>query len=995
METDVTIHYGVNEGGAFPLTEFNEAELEGTLRSDSTIRPDTQAKPTVTSREFVLSGQKYFYVRSLSDNSGEAQVFLVEREGKEYALKIYYPNVDIKRETLQVISNISFDMVVRVYSFGKLYLDGSTRNYELMEYLRGGSLAELELGEDINLFRRIALQAAAALSCCHNNNVIHKDIKPSNLFFRDEEHTAVVLGDFGISSIMVDNGHLHRTTQARTPLYAAPEMYNDVIDGEVEITSAADYYSLGITLLTLWVGMKKFNTNERMIMKRKNEGRIPGVSSLPERVKMIVQGLTAVNPDTRWTYKEVEKWFLGESPEVDIASPYLKYGSFVVDPERNLVADNIKELVPMLADNERIACGYLYSGKLREWLERCGNTKLSIVLDDIIRNRYPADQTSGLMAALYAMDLSYPYKDIHGDMCNGLHEAAMSLLANYDEYLVVLKNPRDRFWIYLEAHSKIDIKRLHDYFKVKDLDEGRKAVSKLVYEIDSDMPFFTGLKSSTLSDIVRCFGYERMTEDDWQSVTDGRLLSWMSSHSGGLACESLRIMTEGQPYSRELAYKVLYNVDKTAAYELRDADTPEKVGEVLSEQLVLWQHLDDTEFAEKIKEYSDPGGRFLYFAQLHGWFDQVAEATRCFDLGCEENRDRLGAYDLRTAAYRMCRILGVMPKYELSDGSRLEDGRNIDNRHRSEIRREMHSGYFAQWLSVYYHEDPYFDFSETYSYERMLEEWINVLGSFDAQTSYYKRFINAKKETSCKYKEVSDIYNRLKARENTWRFVFYGLCSVWIVLVIAFGTGNRDYLLSHSMLSIGVPVGGASALILGVRAFFKGCGFLLSCLCGVLGALSSLLPVWLLKFTEANIPAMFIPAIIFITCIYMLICHLTDFRRESQEDKKFISEILDDDIKSTLIEPLFYTFKTKSYKFRGSKFGILDDVQNRVRSIAGESVLHYVLWSLMAAFLVIEMVVYNPHLMNADNPYSGKRQTAINQVINPVAEDIDLEQHDL
>lgn len=976
MKTDITIRYDIESNGSQPLPESNDAGLERTLKVDSTTRPDAPPVPSVTSREFVLRGSKYYYTRSLSNNSGEAQVFLVHRDGKEYVLKIYYPNVDIKRETLKVVSNINFDMIVRVYDFGKLFLDGSNRYYELMEYLRGGTLAELELGEDMDKFRRIALQAAAALSCCHTNNIIHKDIKPSNFFFRDEARREVVLGDFGISSIMTGDGLLHRTTQARTPLYAAPEMYNDVIDGEVEITSAADYYSLGITLLTLWVGMKKFNTNERMIMKRKNEGRIPGVSSLPERVKMIVQGLTAVNPESRWSYKEVEKWFLGDSPEVDIASPYLKYGSFVVDPERNLVADNIKELVPMLAENERIACGYLYSGKLREWLEKCGNTKLSIVLEDIVRNRYPVDQTAGLMAAVYAMDSSYPYKDIHGNMCGGIHEAASSLLASPDDYSVILKNPRDRFWVYLETHSKADIKKLHDYFKVKRPEESRKALSRLVYEIDADMPFFSGMKSSTLPDIVRCFGYESMTEDDWESVTDGRLLSWMSSHSGGMACESMRIMTEGQPYSRELAYKVLYNIDKTAAYDLREADTPEMVGELLSEQLIQWQHLDEAEFAEKMREYSEHDGRFFHYAQLHGWFDLVGEVTRCFDLGSDENRNRFCAYDLRTAAYRMCRIFGVIPKYELSDGSKLVNGKEIDNRYRSEIRREMHSGYFIQWLSVFYHEDPYQDFSETYSYERMLEEWINVLGSFDAQTPYYKRFVTAKEETQRKYKEVSDIYNRLKAKENIWRFVFYSLCSLWLLLLVLFGVGNREYMLEHAVLTIGLPVGGASALIVGIRTFFKGYGFVISCLCGALGALSSLLPIWALRFTEANMPLLFIPVIILLTAVYIIICHLTDFRRESQEDKKFINEILDNDIQSTLIEPLYYTFKTKSYKFRGSKFGALDDVQNRVRSIAGESVLHYVLWSLMAAFLLIEMIVYNPHLLNVDNPHSGGRHAS-------------------
>jgi hypothetical protein len=93
------------------------------------------------------------------------------------------------------------------------------------------------------------------------------------------------------------------------------------------------------------------------MMRQKNEGRIPRMNELPERIKLLVMGLTVVNPINRWGYEQVEQWFLGESPKVDLSSPFLKYQSFVVDPERNLVAENVQELVPMLLANERLAIG--------------------------------------------------------------------------------------------------------------------------------------------------------------------------------------------------------------------------------------------------------------------------------------------------------------------------------------------------------------------------------------------------------------------------------------------------------------------------------------------------------------------------------------------------------------------------------------------------------------------------------------------------------------
>ena len=100
----------------------------------------------------------------------------------------------------------------------------------------------------------------------------------------------------------------------------------------------------------------------------------------------------------------------------------------------------------------------------------------------------------------------------------------------------------------------------------------------------------------------------------------------------------------------------------------------------------------------------------------------------------------------------------------------------------------------------------------------------------------------------------------------------------------------------------------------------------------------------------------------------MLVCHLTDFRGDQKADSKLIAEVLENDIKSTLLEPLYYTFKTKSYRYNGSKFGMLNDVTDQVRSISGESVLHYILWSVLALIFVLNFIIFSPTLMNVDNP---------------------------
>lgn len=985
-----TLH--VAPSGDTTLRPAGDMPMDESVRAmDTTIAVGggMQAAEDVTGEYFTLKGVRYKKKDVLSENSGEAQVYLVEKGGQEYVLKIYYPSFNVNKKLLQTIYNFRFEMIVTLFDYGKTYVDGKSRYYELMEYLQGGTMSEYKLNGDIDKFRRIALQASAALAYIHENNILHKDIKPSNFFFRDKEHTEVVLGDFGISSMLENDGKSHRTTQARTPIYAAPEMYTDVIDGVVEITPAADFYSLGITLMALWLGGNPMSSNERVMMRQKNEGRLPHLNELPERVRMIVQGMTVVNPLNRWGYDEVEKWFEGESPKVDLSSPFLKYKSFIVDPDKNLVADNIHELVPLLLDNEKLAIGYLYNGRITSWLEQCGNEKLSTIVKDIVVNKYPVDQHAGLMAAVYMMEPTYPYRDIKGVLCDDVHSIAISLLSYIEDYGLLLKNPNDNLFLYLESHTKCNIQRLRSYFAPQAGTTARVAVMRLVYEIDPDIALLSNYPSSSLTEIVRTFGKEKLSDDDWHSLTDGRLLSWMYSHEDKMACESLRILTKDQPYSEALAYKVLYNLDRNAAYDLRCANTPMRVGELLRERLKNAEHMTDAEFEKEMADIIDRNGRFFYFAQLHGWAEVLSEANRCFDFKSEENRERLGAYDAKTAVYRFCRILGVTPTYLLPDGTELTDGLELDARNYTQIRNEMRNGSFVQWLSVFYHEDPFADFSGEYAYEHRLEEWLSALGKIDSSQIYYKRFMDAREETANRVKNVRSSWVRARGKEKAWRTAFYALSAVWLLLVLIIGVDDRTFLLGHSFLSIGLPLGGMTGIIVATRAYFRGYDFFFSFLWGLLGAVSSVIPIFILKYMDQSHPGFFNLTIIVISLIYMLVCHLTDFRGDEKADNKLITEVLDNDIKSTLLEPLYYTFKTKSYRFKGSKFGLLDDVTDQVHSISGESVLHYVLWSILAAIFVLDFIIYSPSLMNVSNPDVDNIRISPSEMIQQLEKDVE------
>ena len=400
-----------------------------------------------------------------------------------------------------------------------------------------------------------------------------------------------------------------------------------------------------------------------------------------------------------------------------------------------------------------------------------------------------------------------------------------------------------------------------------------------------------------------------------------------------------------------------------------------QIGEQLNERLKNAEHLNEADFAKEMRDLTDLNGRFSYYAQLHGWTEMLNEYNRCFNMKSEENRERLGAYDMKTAVYRFCRILGVSPVYLMPDGTELTDGHDLDPRNNAQMRLEIRNGSLSQWMSVFYHEDPFADFSEEYAYEHALEEWLLALGKIDITQPYYKRFVDAREETTNRIKSVRDNWQRAKGREKMWQMAFYALCGIWLLLILFIGVKDVSYLLSHTFLSIGLPLGGMTAVIVGTRAYFRGYDVFFSILWGLAGALSSFIPIIILKYFAQSHPSMFNVAIIAITLVYMLICHLTDFRGDQKADSKLIAEVLDNDVKSMLLEPLYYTFKTKSYKFNGSKFGLLNDVTDQVRSISGESVLHYVLWSMMALIFVLDFIIFSPSLLNVSNPNTNTLKT--------------------
>jgi hypothetical protein len=165
----------------------------------------------------------------------------------------------------RAVAKLQHRNIVTVFEFAE---DGTTP-YIVMEFLRGSSLASrIEAAPPLTLDDKldIVTQLCAGLSYAHEQGVVHRDVKPANIFLLTD--TSVKLLDFGIAKLTTSN--LTRQGDVLgSPSYMSPEQ----IMGRETVDGRADVFSAGVVLYELLVGRKPFvgETTTAIVLKILNE----------------------------------------------------------------------------------------------------------------------------------------------------------------------------------------------------------------------------------------------------------------------------------------------------------------------------------------------------------------------------------------------------------------------------------------------------------------------------------------------------------------------------------------------------------------------------------------------------------------------------------------------------------------------------------------------------------------------------------------------------
>lgn len=151
----------------------------------------------------------------------------------------------------QTIAALEHPAIVSIYDFG----DQDGQPYLVMRYMEGGSLRELIARGPLSLEHTLAIleRVSAALQHAHDHGVIHRDLKPPNVFF-DSEGNAY-LGDFGIVRLGKEATALTQSGAViGSPAYMSPEQ----VRAGVQIDNRSDIYSLGVVLFEMLSGEQPY-----------------------------------------------------------------------------------------------------------------------------------------------------------------------------------------------------------------------------------------------------------------------------------------------------------------------------------------------------------------------------------------------------------------------------------------------------------------------------------------------------------------------------------------------------------------------------------------------------------------------------------------------------------------------------------------------------------------------------------------------------------------
>jgi tRNA A-37 threonylcarbamoyl transferase component Bud32 len=239
---------------------------------------------------------------------GMGTVYLGEHAviGSRVAIKLLHRHLSVDAQMVKrfqaearATNLIGHENIVSIFDFGSLP-DG--QNYMVMEYLEGAPLSSELLPMAIPRAVELLAQLCSAVDAAHKVGVVHRDLKPDNVFLvKRGGREAVKVLDFGIAKLLA--GDTPSGTLAGSIL-GTPEFMSPEQASGGEIDGRSDQYALGVIAYQLLTGAPPFTGGwAKVLLAHQTAAPVPPQSrraDIPAALSQVISRALSKRPDERF-----------------------------------------------------------------------------------------------------------------------------------------------------------------------------------------------------------------------------------------------------------------------------------------------------------------------------------------------------------------------------------------------------------------------------------------------------------------------------------------------------------------------------------------------------------------------------------------------------------------------------------------------------------------------------------------------------------------------